>query len=450
MSDFHSIIRSLKSRDHVEENLNAYIQEVKNRAGRFALVDLSLKALALAEILSEKPKQTEALISCGKEMKKLSDGICPDRKVLEELRDDNIRHMQRLTDDVDVYSTNEYLLNRIEHRFKDTDPLPESYSDQNMVEELLKFISLKSDEEQNLYTAKMIEQLPVRMTRLRFLEVVAQRLSIYRGNDKNSFDEIMMMLRSASLLKETGHPMLSDITTALSETPVKEMNDKVYDSAFNILSEVSSELSGDIDLYQLYQEVLNDLLASAVCFDAVKDLEISEDCRKILSGCADVLLNESDEVSEELYDACTVLEGHPEEYLMQFKETEGFETDVLSRYPREIDNYGLVESIGDIQTLTRLLSNSLYASLAIPENEDLDPAYFNQVTSEYLKAVKDKLDHVTIPYARALMARVFTVLPPHFSSQEELETYIYDSLRSCNDAAEKKGTIELLHQIMEE
>ena len=49
MPDFHSVIRALKSRSHVEKNLNAYIGIVKNNAFRFALVDLSLKSLSMAE-----------------------------------------------------------------------------------------------------------------------------------------------------------------------------------------------------------------------------------------------------------------------------------------------------------------------------------------------------------------------------------------------------------------
>ena len=180
------------------------------------------------------------------------------------------------------------------------------------------------------------------------------------------------------------------------------------------------------------------------------DFPEKETCLFIIQDAASVLLGEKDSVSEESYASCMRLEGLPETFLSSYHETEGYETDVLSRYPRELETFGLVGGMGDILKLSRLLSNSLYASLEAEENTELSEESYIGTVGTYLKAVREKLDHVTIPYGRAVMARIFTQLPPRFTSQEELETYIYDSLRSCSDAAEKKGTVELLHQIMEE
>ena len=450
MDNLNASIRALRSKDNIEANLKEYLKCSEERIMNYALVNLALHCVSLAEASLEGFSGNEDITEEAGLLALLGEGSCPDTEKIRAARDKNTARMQRLTDDVDIYAVNEYVLNRLEHRFRgDQDP-GDDYTDQGMTDELLRFLASKKDEAQNLYTVRLIEQLPVRMTRNRFLEIIAERLTVYRDNDQASFDEIMMLLRSAACLKEADNEELRSLSQALSSLKDADTDEKVYTAAFNSLTEISVSLNGKIDFFQLLQEVLNDLLAVSLTGQYINSVKQKDICLNIVREAAEVLLKTRDSLSMEAINGCGKLEGLPEENIFLFREAQGFRNELMQRYLMNIRSHGFKKDFEVLRQAELLLSGSYFADLEEKENDDLSPEYFNRTVAEFLQAMNEKLSGVSRRYMRSLMARVFTVLPPHFDTQEALETYIYDSLRSCNDIAEKTGCVELLHQIMAE
>ena len=450
MDNFNFAVRALKRKENVEQNLKIYLDSTDSRVSCYAFVNLALHAVSLAQAFEDGVFEGEGFRETALLLKALSSGELPDPEAIRALREENISRMQRITDDVDIYTVCEYLVNRLEYRYRKDAGLPEGYSDQAFASELLTFLSNQKDEAQNLYTLRFVEQLPIRMTRNRFLELLSERLTAYRENDRNSFDEIMLLLRSASGINEASDESLRSLNEALSHTPSKEFTEEVYRTSYNLLMEISQELNSGIDSYQLLQEVLNDLLALVLTWHESDDFKYAEHCRIIINGAAEVLLSEADRVSDEAFDACGKLEGLPEVYIYKFREALGFWDDFLQRFLFSIRSHGFLERFENLRQAELLLSNSLFAPLKAQRQPEMTPEYFESTVREFLEKLSAKLSDVSIFYGRAVMARVFSILPPHFASQEELETYLYDSLRSCTDEAEKAGTVDLLKQIMAE
>ena len=450
MDDLNSVLRALRRKENAEENLNRYADITESRIMNYALVNLALHAVSLAEACMEGFVRGEDLSPSADLLRELSLGNRPDTERIRLLRDENILRMKQLTDDVDIYSVNEYMLNRIEHRFNAPFSLEADYTDQKMTDDLLLFLSHQKDEAQNLYTVRFIEQLPVRMTKNRFLEILSERLTVYKDNDRASFDDIMTTLRSAALLKGAASESLKNLSDALSGTPVDQIDEKSYRTSFNLMTEISAELNEKIDLFQILEEVLNDLFAVALCFDRLDDVRVKEHCLFIIGDAAKVLLNEQDSVSEETFSACENLEGLPEETIFPFKEALGNREDLEDRFLFTMKNEDLDRRFEVLRVCELLLSNSLYAPLEKTADLEMTPAYYRSEVEEFLTSLMERFSGMNRQYQRAVMARVFSVLPPHFTAQEELETYIFDSLAGCRDTAEKLGVIEILQQIMEE
>ena len=51
---------------------------------------------------------------------------------------------------------------------------------------------------------------------------------------------------------------------------------------------------------------------------------------------------------------------------------------------------------------------------------------------------------------RAVMSVIIASLPTFFNNIEELQDYIYSSLESCRDKAEKTAVVELINMIISE
>lgn len=93
-------------------------------------------------------------------------------KSQKKLRDGIIEKVQDLTCYVDKFNIYEHALNRVEYRFRDDD-YPSGYSDENITRRLMQFILEDEDNMAiNRKISQVIGQLPVRLTKNKFSNVI--------------------------------------------------------------------------------------------------------------------------------------------------------------------------------------------------------------------------------------------------------------------------------------
>ena len=90
-------------------------------------------------------------------------------KKIDGIRNVVMKHMNQLSAYVDIFDIYEYVLNRIEYRFRDSCEI--DIDDDDFARDILRYIF--DTEDNNIINAKILDiigQLPVRMTKQKFLE----------------------------------------------------------------------------------------------------------------------------------------------------------------------------------------------------------------------------------------------------------------------------------------
>ena len=91
--------------------------------------------------------------------------------------------------------------------------------------------------------------------------------------------------------------------------------------------------------------------------------------------------------------------------------------------------------------------------MGLEEEDNIEPAdsaFINEAT-KLLRAELDKvLESKEMSVKRAVMAAVLKELPIFFSSQKEVMEYVQYSLENCRDYSEKRISLDLLHEALDE
>ena len=366
---------------------------------------------------------------------------------LEEHRNMISRKMQVLTAYVDRFLVYEYVMNRIEARFSMTEEELESklneYDLDYMVKSLATYI-FQSEEPVavNDRIREIIEQLPVRMARSKFLEHLKNSIKLYSDSDVESLDGFLYMIRTVAMIYEpegmdehfTGFMALLD---EMAKADYAKMDAQYY----NILSEklrVATSTIQDIsDVYMSLQRIINTLYTYALNENAESgDESVYEKCIAAIA-CVNNAFNGIDVNGDELF---TDFEGVMEELYEKRIALEAM-------LGKEISESN--ELYGNLKKSERLMSTSLFAELDEPSDiRNVDKEYLEKVTDELLKEMQDVIKNNSRTVVRAIYAHVLSKLPVFFSNSNEVVEYIKDSLEQCGDRAELVAVYSLFNDII--
>ena len=452
MADYHQILRDLQGKNNVEMNLNRMVALSKDAAYRFSLISFAFYDMTFFEGLNHRNENNPYQDLIGR-LVQLKEAYLQGHEVsfqdIAALRTENTHRMEALTKAVDVFTLLEYVLNRMEHRFIGQTELPEGYTDLSETEKLMRFLSNEQQESQNFYLYRMVEQLPVRMTKNRFYETVKERLTVYKGSDTAAFDGILASVLSAScafVFRESvpGYEDLFELFRKITGTDPASVGRTDFETWQDRLRTVGERINSDMDCSQALQNVLNTF--GAVLLTAYEGRTVPAEKPQtdiILGTVMDAFGKESPDLSA-AYEACHELEGTLEdagEYYHQ----------IFSAMD-ELENRFVFDD-GDVKKIGMLLSNSAYAELQRDElltGAVVDDPVFEYAAGQLIRELSAFYAELPRAFVRASMARVFSILPPRFSDTEGVETYINEALSGCHDTAEKLGVLELLDGMMSE
>jgi hypothetical protein len=350
------------------------------------------------------------------------------------------------------------VLNRIEYRFKHGH-FPEGYKDEDFCRQIMQYIV--SDQDNMVINTKItqvIRQLPVRMTKNHFFELVENGLSIYENNGKAGLDDFLYMIRTAATLDQPegmeayrdlqeiyGHLKQADYTNIDGDTFLKLQNELKYASTF--LQEV-------VDAYVMLTDLVNDvytiLLATPYAMAETQELQA---CRSIiLAVCSNFQSGDLDPLGDVIMDQLIFLEGRQEEIHEQCASMEYMLDDVLNTHGELLESLMLDAQYRALSRMMLLQSGSQFVLLdkKITDDAIADADYVAKQVSSLVAEFTQLFQNNHKMVNRAVMAAVLSELPVFFNNLQELQDYIYEALNQCRDEAEKKACIELLQEIMEE
>lgn len=133
-----------------------------------------------------------------------------DMKLISDVRNTITAKMKVLTSYTDAFEMYEYILNRKEYSYpenvdeeiqKELKELDEA-GVSDFAEEIYRFVFADQDKVAiNSKLQSIIGQLPIRMTKNRFYDILGETLDIYNGVEKESLDQFIEMIENTALIR---------------------------------------------------------------------------------------------------------------------------------------------------------------------------------------------------------------------------------------------------------
>ncbi|CVI72981.1 hypothetical protein NDGK_02806 [Clostridiales bacterium CHKCI001] len=467
MADIYTIMRRLEKGKDVEANLSLFSNHMMNSANRLSYSRFALNYPTFYETYMEMKKRgdkipdivTDAVKELNRIVRKYVgtrfSGELFEQSIedIETLRKKNIEAMKLFTAYTDRYTIYEYVLNRMEYRFKETKM---ECSDENLKTEILNYLTMDKDNAvRQTRTIQIIEQLPMRMTKSKFFQILQDGLSVYIGSEKQSVKDLIYMLRTAAMMEEPegmedAYPEIYHMIYRMSQVDFKTLTAESYEALEEEQEKTSQVLNYNIDLYMLLEELTNDLYVILLSTPyAIVDLKEKQNCETIIREVCD-LFNQQTELPEHLSEYFEKIEGIQERCADLFHSGESMLEEIQASY-REILSGSMLDKIYcSLERMSKLLSTSLYVELenSNADHSQADRDYVMQAYAVFSTELKEHLKKQSKPVARAIMAKLITLLPLFVTTYQELENYIETSLASCSDLAEKAACVEIIRTMM--
>lgn len=296
----------------------------------------------------------------------------------------------------------------------------------------------------NIRTA--VRELPLRMTKARFFDILENSLRKYIDTDASSLEREIYMLRSSAGIYERGEVPLKEVDDAIAyfeELDLSEMTDETYEAAAGHLLNCMKLLTDIGEVLQSLEHIVNLLCVLAITADRVED-EFYDDATgmRVLTDEAyqGLISGVAGEMSEEALSCFGALEGRFESLGDKLSR---IQAKVATAYKGnlEVDTPAV---LAELDKCERLFSPSVFADLedeetsTLSEKDVLDS--FNKLKNELSGCfTKDSK-----PVVRARMAAILSQLPVFFDSRTEVMNYVRESLEGCRDLYTKMVSVRLL------
>ena len=255
-----------------------------------------------------------------------------------------------------------------------------------------------------------VYELPVRMTKVRFFDIIKNGMKLYIGSDRDILERFIYMLESSTGLS--------------GDEELKKFEEKP-----------------DLTNIRIRYEYLNDLagICNYLCVIGSAGKAVREGKREDVQKLLDLIklsssLNESDaENAEKILGS---LEGKLEDMSMKVPALEAKLAGYIESETGELSEKAVL-----LERLRRLMSSSLYADLdtEVPENTD------ETAVEKEFGVLQGKLEAAFKEGDRALnrarMAAALSSLPVFFNSRTEVMNYVREALDSCSNNHEKNMAV---------
>lgn len=363
--------------------------------------------------------------------------------------------MQVLTAYTDSFSLYEYMLNRVEPRFEENLCCPE---DDAAAREILQYIFAEKDNLLvNIRIQQMLSQLPVRMSRGKFEELVRAGFEHYAGMDVSSVEEFVDRIESSAGLYEPAgmrqyFPELGEGLAAMREKDWKNMGEDDCKSTGEQFRELTKKLEEITDQYYSLMELVNPLCAWLLNYpyasaESAARMEVFFPLFRLI--CERALAGEYSVLSGQEAELVAGTEGILEEFGPKLTKLQS----VLSGFDEEtektVEALMLAKQYSCIKSSALLLGNSLFADLdRCREEKQADRDYLKKAADNLVEKLLAAFSGQQAVHNRAMTAAVLSQLPVFFNSHNEVMDYVRGSLAGCHEVAEKAAGIRMMRELM--
>lgn len=448
------LVNNISKGKNLEVNLPKFGQEMMDVYYKYAAVRLAINHYTYNEMMNSRKDEINILIKDYNDI--VNKGIIgtligEDLEAaivkIDNIRASIIKVMKGLTSLVDILNIYEYVLNRIEYRFE-TDVDKKFDDDETFINVLMEYmLSGKDKTLVNLRITECVRQLPLRMTKARFFELLKAGMEVYKDSEKTSVDDYIYMLTSSSMIytDEYCKNISDDVNSIIEELEKADYSTLTKEEFVKLKEKLTYAIDlvqMIVDVYLIFVELVGDtyvMLLSAPYAD--KKCEERDILLKILNA----------ESENEQEDALIALEGKQEKLYGRLSKCEYLIKDIIDNKSDLVESLMLMPLYNSLDKISILESGSHFVEFdKVIEREIAGASYIDLKYNELEAMLKDFFKEHPKQINRAVMAHVLSALPVFFNNVDEIRNYVYSSFTGCSDIAEKMACKEIFYAMMEE
>lgn len=378
-------------------------------------------------------------------------------KTLDSLRNQVIKKMQILTSFTDIFQNYEYILNRIENRFHED---LSDIDDEEFTVQIMNYIfEIKDNVIINDRIKEVIGELPIRITKSKYFDLIRESLSIYIGGDISSVDTYLYMLKNSAMLyspegMDTVYPELLSLRKRLESCDYKNINEEEYHSLTSSIEQAADNIHAAVDFYYAIQEVINHLYAIILMtpYSFMESSNISD--KDLYKPIVHEIYDQFQEdkkvpLLEKTEDKLIYTEGKQENLFAEIGILETVLPVIKTSHAGLVDSLMLGSHFRSLEVAQNLLGSSLFIELKqMTEDKKADSTYIAKVQDELITQLTDVfLKHSKNMY-RAVVANTISKMPIFFQSVDDIRDYVKNSLEQCRDIAEKSACVDIIKNLL--
>ncbi len=387
-------------------------------------------------------------------------GVIESVRRLDLLRVEIMKRMEALTSYTDIFQNYEYVLNRVEYRFSEK---MVQVDEVEFSREILRYIFDSQDNYiVNEKIREMVGQLPIRMTKQRYFDLIKDSIYAYEGAQQSTLDSYLYMLQTCAMLivqeeQKSLYPHLWEKQSFLAGLNYKNITKEEFEGAKQALNVATLQLETETNVYISMQEIVNELYSILLCKTYLgmtdeKEQELESAAVEIIRQINQLFLaDEKKEISENAIESFSAFEGVQEElsYELVLLEEALFELEEHNR--SLVDSLMLGSLLNALLRVKDLLSSSLFIDFAQRKSSEIvDGQYLQSVSNQIIEELTGLFSGLDKAVCRAVMANTLNKLPVFFQNHTEVMEYVRYSLEHCTNREEKAASIDIIREIMSE
>ena len=468
MSQAKDLVRAIKKGKELEKNLPIYRNRLFDIYHQVSLLHVTMDYFVLYETLQEKSgKENGYLADTISEINQVIqtifiDGIFGEEEKKEQIarilsaRDEVIRMMKILTMYTDKLQIYEHVVNRMELKFENQIELADV---DTFVQKVYQYIfSGKDNVVINESIKEVLAELPVRMARSKYFQMIENSMSVYKDADKSALDRFVYMLETSAMLYEpegVGEYFLDikEFSDRLGKMCFSAMSEAEFRMVYDELQEKAEFIEEVADLYVSIQGLLNSLYCYETSFQGQEHEKESEQaCLAIIKG-VNQLFAEGNwaDIPQEIQEKLVLTEGKQESLVEEMMQLEAGLMDIQMGQEEKLEQLGMLADFDKLDAMQQLLAASgTFVEFEEEAGEETaDEAYVMEETAKLLEKLKVQFAENEMCVNRAVIAATISKFPVFFTSSKEVEEYIRESLERCQDDAERQASMNVIQAIME-
>lgn len=457
MAELTTIVSDLIKGKKTSEYLPQYIDGLKSLYSRMAYIRLALNYYTFSEMYYEMNKDLRKI--CEDEtqsLQQLIQSVVIDKQntddtedFIEKLRKSIIAKVETITGYADKLQIYEHILNRVEFKFNPCDYDTDYYKTSFENDIIGYVIGDRDNAAINMRLSMVMGELPMRMSKNKFFDVLNDSFSIYKGSEKQSVDDFAYRVRTAGTIYQTpedkSFKKLSKTLNEFEMIDYEKINAEQFNLMRNKMDSVINVSSDYSDIFVSIMEIINDIYTIYLCendADSKGLIDIIAYSHSVIEG-----MTEPDFYVAERF---VQYEGLQEKIGLMISGPEAALSEITEINLRVIEQIGLLKDLKDLEKISLLQSGSAFVAFDIDleKKEEADEGYIRSITESLNKEFAELFNNNSRIYNRAVMSAVVSNLPAYFNNIKEFEEYVHVALSQCNDEAEQKACMTLINMLI--